>query len=417
MRAPSVIGITTLGTLLEWAEYSFYGYMATTFAVLFFPENAPHIGLLKTFGIFAIGYIVRPLGAIFFGYIGDRLGRKPALVASLGLMGGTTFCIGCLPTYATWGIAAPCLLLLLRILQGIAVSGEYNGAGIFLIEKLGKHAPCFAGSWVSASAAAGMVLGGIAALLVSLSPLWAWRLPFLLGGLSCFLGLKLRKQVTESRQFLKQSQQTTPLLKVLQNHKKSLLVTMIISAFTGIYFYIGNVYMLAFLKTQLSLPSHHATLFVLLAEGIVMVLIPLIGYLADQKSPYAFYQAGLLSAILVAPCLFLLVKSGHYLLITLAMLLFGISHALTCGPTMKILYDQFPAHLRYTGISVGWSLAAAIFSGSAPLLAQYLTIWLKWPLAPSLYICTMAFCFYLITKQLFPKSATPKVGTLKKAMI
>ncbi|HRE30845.1 MAG TPA: MFS transporter, partial [Candidatus Berkiella sp.] len=195
-RSPWQIGIISLGTLLEWAEYTFYGYMALTLSSLFFPSSNPKVALIKTFGIFSAGYIMRPLGAIIFGAMGDNLGRKPALMSSLLLMGFATFTIGCLPTYATIGIGAPLLLLLMRLLQGLAISGEYNGAGIFLVEKSSSN-PCLAGSWVSASAAAGMVVGGVAALLVNhpLAPLWAWRVPFLLGGLSCFLGLMCRNRL------------------------------------------------------------------------------------------------------------------------------------------------------------------------------------------------------------------------------
>jgi len=252
--------VISLGTLLEWAEYTFYGYLAITLSTLFFPESNFHVSILKAFGVFAAGYLMRPIGAIIFGHIGDRFGRKPALVGSLCLMGIATMGIGCLPTYATMGVIAPLLLLVLRMLQGIAVSGEHHGAGIFLIET-SKHSPCLTSSWVSTSAALGMVVGGIAAFLVSqpFAPFWAWRIPFLLGGTSCFIGLWLRMRISPT--LLPSSSRTLPLLEVLQNHKKSLLLTGAMAAFTGVYVYIGNIYIVVFLKQYAQLPTHHATFF------------------------------------------------------------------------------------------------------------------------------------------------------------
>lgn len=402
---PSLISILSLGTLIEWAEYTFYGYMALSLSKLFFPTHQAQTGLLNTFAIFALGYLMRPLGAIVFGHIGDKWGRKPALMGSLLLMGAATFSIGCLPTYSTLGLTAPWLLLILRMLQGIAISGEYHGAGIFLIENTQRN-PCFTSSWVSASAAGGMVLGGLAAFIVShpLSPPWMWRLPFLLAGTSCVLSLWLRRNIKEH---LSPSSHPFPLLNVIKYYKKSLLLTFAISAFTGIFVYISNVYMVVFLKQFSSLPTHHATFFALFGEVIVMIFIPILGYFADRFHPYRQYQYGLLLIMMISPLIFILASSSHYLLILLAMIIYGLLNALVCSPMIKILYDQFPATSRYTGISLGWNLSAALFSGSAPLVAQYLAS--QWLLAPSFYISGIALITYLLTK-LFPLFSATKAS-------
>jgi len=396
MQKKSLISIISIGTLLEWAEYTFYGYMALPLSALFFPESSSQIAVLKTFGIFAMGYFMRPLGAIFFGHIGDKLGRKPALMTSLFLMGIATFCIGCLPTYATWGVFAPMLLLILRMFQGIAISGEYNGAGIFLIEKIGSKYPAVAGSWISASAAGGMVVGGIAALLTTLpfAPDYAWRIPFLLGGISCFIGLVLRNQVSES--LPNSIPDKMPLLQVLSQYKKSLLFTAAIAAFTGIFVYIGNVYIIVFLKQQVNLVTHHATLFAIFGEIIVMLAIPVMAFIADCTDAYRQYRAGLLLIALSAPLIFLLCTTGNYLLITLAMILYGVLNGMVCGPMVKMMYDQFPPHLRYTGISFAWSVSAALFSGTAPMVAQYLMTQFQWILGPPFYVSLAAIVTYVI---------------------
>ncbi len=402
-RKSLLVSIVSLGTLLEWAEYTFYGYMAVSLSGLFFPENNLEVAILKTYGIFAAGYLMRPLGAIIFGHIGDNFGRKPALMFSLFLMGAATVCIGCLPTYEQIGYLAPLILLIMRMLQGIAISGEYNGAGIFLVEKTGKNYPCLAGSWISASAAIGMVFGGVAAFLTSLptAPLWAWRVPFLLGGISCFLGFWLRNKINETP--IKRQQQTIPLLAVFRERKKSLLTVAAIAAFTGIFVYIGNIYIVAFLKQQLQLPTHHASFFAILGETIVALLTPVMAYVADKTCPYRQYRQGLLCVALGSPCIFLLCSSANYLYISLAMMLYGVLNAIVCGPMVKILFDQFPSTQRYTGVSIAWSISAAIFGGTAPLAAQYLNSQFDWALGPSFYVSLAALTTYAIFTFTLPK--------------
>jgi MHS family proline/betaine transporter-like MFS transporter len=388
-----MIRLLSLGTLLEWAEYTFYGYMGILFSTLFFPESDPHVAMLKTYGIFAAGYFMRPFGAILFGHIGDKFGRKPALTISLLLMGLATLAIGCLPTYATWGMSAASLLLLFRLIQGLAISGEYNGAGILVIEKV-KQNPCLASSWISASAAAGMVCGGIAAFLVSHpnAPQWAWRIPFLIGGVSCFLSYFARKNLQESLPVQARSY-ASPLIEVLKHHKLPLLRTGAIAAFTGVYVYIGNIYIVSFLKNNALLSTYHATFFAILGEIVVAMMIPLMAYYADRSHPFKQYRRGLLYVALFTPVIFMLCQSGHYGLIGIAMILYGVLNGIVCGPMVKILCDQFPVELRYTGISFGWNVAAALFSGTALIVAQFLTSQ-GWVLGPALYVSIIALITY-----------------------
>lgn len=394
-----LIGIVSLGTLLEWAEYTFYGYMAITLSHFFFPIDDAELAILKTYGIFAAGYLMRPLGALLFGFIGDNIGRKPALVGSLFLMGAATFSIGCLPTFNSIGFTAPLLLLILRMLQGIAISGEYHGAGIFLIEK-SKSNPCLAGSWISASAAAGMVIGGIAALLVShpLAPTWSWRLPFLIGGLSCVIGLWFRKDIDESAVFSKQPQRRFPLWEVCKYHKQAFLLVSAIAALTGVYVYIGNIYVVVFLKQFTELTTAQATFFAIFGEIVVVICIPLMAYVADRTDPYRQYRYGLLLIAAASPVIFLLCYSGQTRYILLAMVLYGFLNGVVCGPMVKILCDQFPPSMRYTGISFAWSVTAALFAGTAPVVAQYLSITCNWVLGPGCYVSLMALLTYLVSK-------------------
>jgi MHS family proline/betaine transporter-like MFS transporter len=396
-----LVGVISIGTLLEWAEYTFYGYMAVILSPLFFPENAENVAIMKTFGIFAAGYLMRPLGAIIFGHIGDSFGRKPALLASLLLMGFATFSIGCLPTHATIGGAASMLLLLLRMLQGLAISGEYNGAGIFLVEKVGQRYPCLAGSWVSACAALGMVLGGVAALVTSLpeAPSYAWCIPFLLGGITCFVGMWLRRAVSESYAFvptLPHHKRQLPLVSAFKLYKKSLLLTGAIAAITGVYVYIGNIYIVVYLKQQCHLPTFHATFFAIFGEILVAIFIPIMAYVADKTDAYRQYRLGLALVAVLSPVIFMLAGTGNYFYILLAMVVYGVLNGILCGPMVKILTDQFPPLMRYSGVSFAWSVSAALFSGSAPMIAQYLTTRFDWALAPSFYVSMVAIMTSLV---------------------
>jgi len=405
--------IISIGTLLEWAEYTFYGYMAIKLAHIFFPNQEPYLATMKTFGIFAVGYIMRPLGALVFGLIGDKHGRKPALLYSMVLMGIATFLIGCLPGYETWGMMAPAALLILRMVQGIAVSGEYNGAGIFIVEKDQDNLPCYAGSWVSSSAALGMVVGGLAAFIVSLPnmPEWAWRVPFWAGGLSCLLGLYLRKSLTESEEFQDNSHSLSskqhPIISILKNHKASFLYVAAMAAITGVYVYIMNIYAVAFLKQYVHLPTHHASFFAMFGEFLVFIFIPIMGLVADHGNPQKQYNKGLILIAVSSPLIFALLLSGNYFYITIAMIVYAFLNGMVCGPMIKLMVDRFPPEIRYTGISVAWSVSAAIFAGTAPMMAHYLTSQMRWLIGPGFYVSLTAIVALVVINL-----TTRKTGTL-----
>lgn len=414
-----VTAIVSLGTLLEWAEYTFYGYLAIKISHIFFPDQDQFIATMKTYGIFAIGYIMRPLGAVFFGWIGDNFGRKPALMHSMIIMGISTFLIGCLQGYNDWGVLAPIALLILRMFQGIAVSGEYNGAGIFLIEKNKDNLPCLAGSWVSSSAALGMVIGGLAAFIVSLPsmPEWAWRVPFWAGGLSCLMGLYLRKNLSESEAFIQQQTNKTkranPMAIILKEHKAAFLYVAAIAAFTGIYVYTLNIYLVAFLRQYVLMPAYHASFFAFFGELLVFIFIPIMGYVADHGNPQRQYNLGLVIIAVSSPLLFTLFLTQNYFYITIAMLFYGFLNGMVCGPMVKLMVDQFPAEIRYTGISVAWSLSVAIFSGSAPMVAHYLTSQTRWLTGPGFYVSLSALVTLIIVTL---TAKQPKNQTANEAM-
>lgn len=370
--------IAVLGTFLEWAEYSFYGYLATKMSQLFFPEYDHQLAMIATFGVFAAGFIARPLGGVLFGHAGDVFGRKKALSVSIALMGLATLSIGLLPTYQQVGIVAPLLLLSSRILQGIAVSGEFNGASIYLIEHAKPSRRYLAGSWVAAAAAAGMVFGALTIAIISLPsmPEWSWRIPFFIGAISCVTGYYVRQHLTESPQFLSSESNATrdrlPIIDVIANHKTALVQTGILSAFIGIYVYICNIYFGSYLIHQAHYSVHSAIFLCGFGQAMVTLLIPFIAMKADKVGGKKILLSGLLLAMFTAPILFLLAGFESFGWLIIAEIIYAIANATTSATVFKIVFDLFPTRTRYTGITFAWSLSVAIFGGTAPLLAQYL---------------------------------------------
>ena len=403
-----LVFIASIGTLLEWAEYTFYGYMALTLAKLFFPADNNTISLMKTFGIFASGYLMRPLGAYLFGWIGDLKSRSTALFWSMMLMGACGLGIGLLPTYATIGFWAPLLLLFFRLLQGISVGGEYNGAGIFLTEQFGGKHRCLSGSFTSMAAAFGMVLGGMGAYCVSLPnmPEWAWRAPFLLGSLSCFVGLWLRRSFLTPPVAAK-SPCTTHSLPMglplfVKKYTGNLITVFSIAAITGVFVYVNNIYFVVFLTKEVGLAIHQATLIVSLGETLVAILIPIFAWYGDKTNPIKLYQFGLLMVTVFTPSLFWFAQQGGWGFILVSQIIFAILNALISAPLVYLLVHLFPPEVRYRSISIAYSLGAGLIGGTAPIVAQYIHTQYNWIgeviYSPSLYVCFFALVTWGIVR-------------------
>lgn len=401
-----LVFIASLGTLLEWAEYTFYGYFAMKLATLFFPADNDFISLIKTFGIFASGYLMRPIGAYLFGKIGDLHSRSKALFWSMMLMGGCGLGIGLLPTYHTIGLWAPILLLFFRLLQGISVGGEYNGAGIFLTEQFGSKHRCLSGAFTCMAAAFGMVLGGLAAFCVTQPnmPEWAWRVPFLLGGLSCFVGLWLRRSflstMTLSATLPNTSIQLLPFLKQYQGH---LLVAFCLAAITGVFVYVNNIYFVVFLTKEVGLLMHQATLVAILGETLVALLIPFFAWYADKTNPVKLYLWALFLSMIFTPFIFWFAQSGDIKSLLVSQLIFAVLNAMLSAPLVYILVHLFPAGVRYRSISIAYSIGAAIFGGTAPMVAKYIQsqydwVWYGIIYSPSLYVCFFALITWFVVR-------------------
>ncbi|HVV68825.1 MAG TPA: MFS transporter [Gammaproteobacteria bacterium] len=367
----------SIGTLIEWAEFCFYGYMVVQFSHLFFPMLTANASIIAGFGTFAMSYIARPLGSIIFGHIGDKLGRQKSFSASILLMSIATLGIGLLPTYASIGILAPILLISMRFLQGLAVAGEYPSASVFIIEN-NPLAPWFSSSWVATASAAGMLLGGAAAAIVSLSsmPVWAWRVPFCLGFFACVLAFYIRRHLAESpayQQLLQSHKvEAIPIKTVLKYYQKPLLQTAAIGAFVGIFVYTCNVWWITFVIEKGYFSEFQARTLATITMCCVTIATPLMGMLAQKWQGRRLMILGLVGDIMVVPLLFLISATQSFWAMCLMGLFYGLCHAAFTAPMFKYFADIFPIQVRYSGQAFGWNIAVAIFGSSAPLLAQML---------------------------------------------
>lgn len=389
--------IAILGTIIEWAEYTFFAYMADQLSRHFFPIEDPNIALLKTYGIFGSSYLMRPLGAILFGTIGDHYGRKPALMSSMLLMGIATATIGFLPTYNSLGPYATLLLILCRLAQGLAVSGEFHGAITYLHEhaEYTKKKPFFEGSFSPFAAAAGMSLGALAAWLCSISQNPnAWRIPFLCSALLCLLAIYLRLSLNESPVFqaakIKNRLKKNSVLSVLSENKISLLRTASMGLFITIYVYTGNIFFKIVCIKFGGLAASQAGKIVTFGQILAAIAILFFGRLADQWGGRRMCLFGLSMAISGGPFILYCAASGHVALTFAGQCVYALINGLVSAPMMTLLLNQFNIQNRYSGTALGWSFSASIFGSTALLSAEWLVQATGSLLAPGFYISLTA---------------------------
>jgi MHS family proline/betaine transporter-like MFS transporter len=361
----------SLGTLIEWAEFSYYAYLLSLFTPIFFPYLSPALAMTVLLFGFAVSYLARPLGGLFFGWMGDAFGRRYALVVSLMLMGIVTLLMGLLPAYDQIGMAASVLLLSLRFLQGFAVAGEFTGAAVYLVET-SLQRPYFSSSFISTSSALGMFLGILFAWLVSLPvmPEWAWRIPFMLGGISCFIGLYLRFRLSE--QWMPKSMPSIHRL-LWFKHKRSFFQALSLAAFVGIYIYTCNVWWISYSIEHDYFSPEVSRRLGLLAQAGVVVFTPIVALYAESGAKHKTLYWGIWAAIPFSGLLFLSTQSQHFYLVALLMMVYSLINASITAVMFKWMADLFPVAVRYTGVALAWNIAIAVFAGVSPLVAQLLS--------------------------------------------
>lgn len=401
---------STVGTTIEWYDFFLYGTVtALIFRKLFFPELDPFAGQLAAFSTFTVGFIARPLGGVVFGWMGDRVGRKSTLVATLLLMGVSTMLMGLLPTYADIGVAAPILLVLLRFCQGLGVGGEWGGAVLLALEYGHQGKRGFYASWPQAGVPLGLLSSTavVAAFRAALSPedflAWGWRVPFLLSGLLIAVGFIIRLRITETPLFaeLQRTNQVSesPVFETLHKHGREVVLAGGARVAENASFYLFTVYVLAYATDVLARSPADAEQLgnaalwgINLAAALAFFTIPVFGILSDYWSRKGMYVLGCLLLMAFAWPFYLLLETREAWLIILAIVVaVGVIHAMLYSVQASLIPELFGTRLRYTGASIGYQIAAPFAGGLAPLIAAYLVQWSggpAWPLA--VYVMLMA---------------------------
>lgn len=369
-----IILASVFGNALEFYDFTLYGVFATIIASQYFPGDNETSKLLFSLAAFAVGFFTRPIGAIFFGHIGDKLGRKEALSLSILLMGIPTFLIGISPTYEQIGIWASILIFGSRILQGIFTGGEYNGAAIFSIEHIGKKSPGFVGGLITASCVVGAYTATLFGTLTQIKglPEWAWRIPFLFGACVSIIGYFIRVKILETPEFISAEQQglTTkiPLLKAIISNPRSCLITFMFGGLNGALSYTLFGFLNIYLSRYLDMPMVLAMQINLLGLLAFMIGCPIMGCIYDSVGQGKFLSCTVACILILAVPIFLAISSKIILAIIVGQILLGLCTASIAGSGHAVMQNLFPVTDRYSGIAFNFSLGMGILGGMTPII-------------------------------------------------
>jgi metabolite-proton symporter len=399
---------STVGTAIEW--YDFFLYSTVTgliFAKLFFPKSDPLVGTLEAFGIYAVGFVARPVGAAIFGHYGDRIGRKSTLIATLMLMGIATFLVALVPTYETIGVWGAIILTVLRFIQGVGVGGEWGGSVLLSMEwaRTTGHRG-FIASWPQFGVPCGLFLANAAVLAFSqmsgdafLS--WGWRVPFFLSLILVAVGLWIRLGIMETPIFSKlvaeKKVERTPMLEVIKRQPKEIILSAFVRLAEQAPFYIFTAFVFSYGINTLKVSRDFLLFAVLAASVLSFVSIPLFGHISDRIGRKNMYMIGAATVGVFGFIYFGMLNTGSWALIFIAIVLSLIPHDMMYGPQAALIAESFTGRLRYSGASLGYQLASVIAGGPAPLIATWLFGTYQSSYAIAIYILVCAVITLIAT--------------------
>ncbi len=392
---------SAIGTTIEWYDFFLYNTAAAlVFPHLFFPESTAYAGAMQSFATYFVGFAARPIGAAIFGHWGDRIGRKTTLIITLLVMGLASAVIGVMPGTATIGVAAPMLLVLLRVLQGIAVGGEWSGSVLLTMEWGDQKRRGLLGSFAQIGVPVGLVLGtgGMTLLSATMSEdafdSWGWRIPFLASLILVAVGLVIRLRILETPMFAKVVEQgktaTAPVKDAIKHHWREILLSAGVRFAEQMPFYLFTTFVLTYVVQV----HHYSKTFILSAvlvgATVELAAIPFFSNLSDTVGRRKVYTAGAVAAGVFAFPYFYVLTHGSAVSIFIVIVLSMIIHAMMYGPQAALIGESFPTHLRYGGAGLGYQLASVFAGGPAPLLATWLLHETGTPYSISIYIVIAA---------------------------
>ena len=416
----TVAAASAIGTTIEWYDFLIYATAASlVFNKLFFPTDDPLIGTLLSISTIGVGFFARPLGAIILSHFGDRIGRRSMLILTLVSMGVATALIGLLPTYASIGIAAPILLVVCRLVQGMAVGGEWGGAVLMCIEHSPSHRRGFYGSIVQIGFPLGMALGtasffALGALSEEQFMAWGWRLPFLASAALVVVGLFIRLRVEETPDFKRNVREGNltrfPVLDAIRRHPKDLLIGLGARITEISWIYVITIFGLSYAVTNLGLSRSLILGAIALGATMELITIPFFGALSDRIGRRPIYMLGCLSAIALAFPIFWAIETLSPVMVVLAFVIgMSVGHGIMYGVQASFLSEMFPSNVRYSGASLGYQLAAPLGGGIVPVVAAAVvgaTHGATWPVS----LLMIGIALITMVAVLFAKETAPAVA-------